>query len=203
MGSIPEIPHLLADALTRRTSSQQFAATGERGDVVGGWTALRRGLGTCLTLTKDLVHHVLDRCGGVDNHPVLRDVFFGLMPPDDEVAFRGLPAAPLLVRSRVKPPVQRGKVDLEDEDGVEEVEKLREVPRSTAEEGDRFPLVRGQGFHSVDIPEVVLVPPTHNRLPGFRVALVGPLAGAMNGLVAPPLEFIANGSLAGPGQAFD
>jgi len=67
---------------------------------------------------------VLDRCGGVDDNAVLRDVFFRLMPSHDEFAFRRLSATPLVVRSFVKPPIQRGKVDFEDKDAVEQIDKF-------------------------------------------------------------------------------
>ena len=77
--------------------------------------------------TKDLVDDVLDRCGGVDDDAVLRDVFLRLMPSHDELAFRRHSAAPLVVRSLVKPPVERRKVDFEDKDGVEQVDEFREV----------------------------------------------------------------------------
>jgi len=68
--------------------------------------------------TKDLVDDVLDRCGSVDGHAVW-DVSSRLMPAHNEVACRRLPAAPLGVRSLVEPSVQRGEVDLEDENIVE------------------------------------------------------------------------------------
>ena len=85
-------------------------------------------LRACPTSTKDLVDNVLDRRGRVDDDAVLRDVFLRLMPLHDEVAFRRHSAAPLVVRSLVEPPMQRGKVDFEDEYGVEQVDEFREVP---------------------------------------------------------------------------
>ena len=75
---------------------------------------------------------MFDRCGGVDDDAVLRDVFLRLMPFHDELAFRRHSAAPLLVRALVEPPMQRRKVDIEDEDRVEQVdelEKFREPPQ--------------------------------------------------------------------------
>jgi len=70
---------------------------------------------------------VLDRCGTVDNDAVLRDVFLRLMPSHDELAIRRHSAAPLLVRSLVKPLMQRRKVELENKYGVKQVDELREV----------------------------------------------------------------------------
>jgi len=162
-----------------------------------------RWLRTGLASTKNLVDNVLDRCGGVDDNAVLRDVFFRLMPSHDEFAFRRLSATPLVVWSLVKPPIQRGKVDFEDKDAVEQIDKFREVPCATAEEYGRFIPVGDQGFYFVYIPDVVLVSAALRRFTSFRIALVSQLAVAMNGVVAAPLQFIANGSLAGARTAFD
>ena len=62
---------------------------------------------------------------------------------------------------------------------------------------------RRQGFYFVYIPDVVLVSEAFHRFTSFRIAPVSQLAVAMNGVVAAPLQFIANGSLAGAGKAFD
>jgi hypothetical protein len=146
---------------------------------------------------------VVYRCGGVDDNAVLRDVVFRLMPSHDEFASRRLSATPLVVRSLVKPPMQRGKVDFEDKDVVEQIDEFREVPRATAKERGRFIPVGDEGFHFVYVPDVVLVSEAIPRFTGFGIAPVSQLAVAMNGVVAAPLQFIANGSLAGAGKAFD
>jgi hypothetical protein len=146
---------------------------------------------------------VLDRCGGVDDNAVLRDVVFRLMPSHDEFAFSRLSATPLVVRSLVKPPMQRGKVDFKDKDAVEQIDKFREVPGATAKECDRFIPVGDQGSNSVYVPDVVLVSETIPRFTGFGIAPVSQLAIAMNGVVAAPLQFVANGGLAGAGKALD
>ena len=63
--------------------------------------------------------------------------------------------------------------------------------------------VGDQGFHLLDIPDVVLVSEAFHRFTGFRIAPVRQLAVAMNGLVAAALQLIADGSLPGAGKAFD
>src|SRR6478735_3127615 len=166
-------------------------------------TAAMRWSGSCLAATKNLVDDLLDRCRRVDDNSVLGDVGFCLMPSHDEFAIRRLSAAPLIVGSLVEPPIQGVEVDVEDEDAVEELDECREVPGTTAEECDLFTLVRDQGPYCGDIPDVVLVAATLDRLPSFRVALVGQLAVAMDGVVAAPLQLLANGGLAGAGEAFD
>ena len=47
--------------------------------------------------------------------------------PVSQLAVRRHSAAPLLIRSLVKPLMQRRKVDFENKDGVEQVDELREV----------------------------------------------------------------------------
>jgi len=51
-------------------------------------------------LTNDLVNDARDRCGGVDQDAVFRNVFFRLMQSRNEFSFR-LFSAPLIFRSHV------------------------------------------------------------------------------------------------------
>ena len=69
-------------------------------------------------MTKDLVNDACDRCGGVDDNAVPRNVFFGLKQSGNDFPFHWHPAAPLLVRSLVKPPIQCVKVDLKDKNAI-------------------------------------------------------------------------------------
>ena len=73
----------------------------------------------CFALTNDFVNDARDRCGGVDRDAVLWNVFFRLMQSRNQFTFRWLSAAPLRVRSLIKPPIQCVKVDFEDENAVE------------------------------------------------------------------------------------
>jgi len=69
-------------------------------------------------LTNDLVNDARDRCGGVDQDAVFRNVFFRLMQSRNELPFRWFSAAPLRVRSLVKPPIQCVKVNFKDKNAV-------------------------------------------------------------------------------------
>lgn len=131
---------------------------------------------------------MLDRCRGVDDDAVLRDVPLCVVPSDDERAFRRRPATPHLVRSIVEPALQRGKVHFEDKDAVEQIDELREVPRATAEERHRLALVGGQGPDPLHIPDVVLVRGALDGITGLRVPPVGQLAVAVDGVVTAPLQ---------------
>src|SRR5688500_11115521 len=53
------------------------------------------------------------------------------------------------------------------------------------------------------IPDVVLVSEALHRFTGFRIAPVRQLPVAVNGVVTAPLQLVANGSLAGAGEALD
>jgi len=75
---------------------------------------------------EDLVDDARDRNRGVDVDPV-RDALSRPVQPHDELALRG-PRAPLSLRSLVEPTLQRGEVDVEDEDAVEQADEVPDVP---------------------------------------------------------------------------
>ncbi len=90
---------------------------------------------------KDLVHDARDGRRSIDDETALWNVFFRFVQARDEFTFHWLSAAPLMVQSLVKPPVQCAKVNLENEDAVEQSNKFGKIPGTTAEECDRFILV--------------------------------------------------------------
>src|SRR3954451_21918360 len=108
------------------------------------------------------------------------------------------PSAPLVLRSLGEPPDQRVRVDLQDEEPVEQVEELREVPGPTAEEHHRRVPAGDQRSPLVHVPDVVLVSSTLRRSASLGVALVRKLVVPIDGEVATPLQLPADGSLAGP-----
>ena len=63
-------------------------------------------------------------------------------------------------------------------------------------------LVGDQGFDLVHVPDVVLVGEAISRFTGFGVASISQFAVTMDGVVAAPLQFIADRSLASAGEAF-
>ena len=125
------------------------------------------------------------------------------MQSRDDFPSHWLSATPLGVRSLVKPPMQCVNVDVKNKDAIEEIYELRKIPRATTEERHCFILVGYQGLHFVHMPDVVLVCEAIHWCTGFRIALISQFAVTMNGLVAPPLQFFADRSLAGAGNAFD
>jgi hypothetical protein len=64
-------------------------------------------------------------------------------------------------------------------------------------------LIGQQSSDLIDVPDVVLVGRAIQRCTGSRITLIGELSVAMDGVVATPLESIADRRLARAGNAFD
>lgn len=117
------------------------------------------------------------------------------MEPEDELTLLG-PVTPLVHGTLVEALDECLGIDVEDEDRVEVGDELREVPGTTAEVRDRPGLVCDQGSDRVHVPEVVLVTSTSGWLACDRIALVGQLTVAVDSVEAPPLQLVADRSLA-------
>ena len=153
-------------------------------------------------LSKDLVHDSRDRRGRVDDHTIVGEILLGLMQAHDEFTLLRS-SAPLVVWSALQPPPQGVRVDIEDENAVEEVNEGVEVPGTTAEEGHRLALVRDQSLDLVHLPQVVLVRAAGDRLPSLRITLIGELPVPMHGVVAAPLQLGTNRGLPSAGDALN
>lgn len=117
------------------------------------------------------------------------------MEAKDELTLLGT-VTPLVLRTVVEASDKGVSVHLEHEDRVEVGDELREVPGTTAEVRDRPGLVCDQGSDRVHVPEVVLVTSTSGWLACDRIALVGQLTVAVDSVEAPPLQLVADRSLA-------
>src|SRR5678815_4912699 len=58
-------------------------------------------------------------------------------------------------------------------------------------------------FYFINMPNVVLVCEAIRRFTSFRISLISQFVATMNGMVAAPLQFIADRSFAGAGKAFN
>jgi hypothetical protein len=76
-------------------------------------------------------------------------------------------------------------------------------PRTAAEKCCRLILVCDRGFYFIYMPNVVLVCEAIRRFASFRIASISQFVVTMNGMVAAPLQFIADRSFAGAGKAFN
>jgi hypothetical protein len=68
----------------------------------------------------DLVNDARERCGGIDDNAILRNVFLRLMQSRNEFPFRWFcaPVSRVQCHSLINSPVQGLKVNLKDEDAV-------------------------------------------------------------------------------------
>lgn len=117
------------------------------------------------------------------------------MEPEDQLTLLG-PVTPLVHGTLVEALDKGLDIDVEDEDRVEIGDELREVPGPTAEVRHRTGLVRDQGSDRVHVPEVVLVASVDRGVARDRIASVGQLTVAVDSVEAPPLQLVADRSLA-------
>ena len=99
--------------------------------------------------------------------------------------------------------MQSVQIDFEHEHAVKQFEECVEISRAAAKERSRVALVSKEGFELVDIPDVMFVRQTLQRLAGFRIALIRQNPVAVDGMISPALKFAAHRCLAGSRHAFD
>src|SRR5215470_2222893 len=70
---------------------------------------------------------------GVDDNPILRNVFLRVMQSRNEFPFRWFcaPVSWVQCHSLINPPVQGAKVNLKDKNAVKEINELGNIPRTT------------------------------------------------------------------------
>jgi hypothetical protein len=165
-----------------------------------------------LALSEDVVHNTRERLRGVD-HGASRQVLFGSMQIENQLAFRTSPlSGPLIVWSPVKPTVQGLSVDVQHENCIEEVDELVPVPGSATEEGHGIRRVGDERIHLGYGPAKVLGDPLGStsiigegrwgsrRHSGRGIASVLQLPVTVDGLVAPSLQLAGDRGLATAGN---
>ncbi|SEO03910.1 hypothetical protein SAMN05518847_105320 [Paenibacillus sp. OV219] len=145
-----------------------------------------------------------DRCGGVDYNPVFGNAFFRLMqaPNDFPFLWSATPVSWVQCHSLINPPETGFQVDLKDKHAVEEINEFGKISRTTAEKCYRLFLIGDQSFYFIYMPNVVFGFKAIRRGTSFRVALISQFTVTMNGMVAAPLQFVADRSFAGTGNAY-
>jgi hypothetical protein len=138
-------------------------------------------------MAEDVVDDLHERAGRVDHHACGWEVFLRPVESEDEVALGG-PGAPLVPRALLEPSVEGVRVDVEDEDLVEDIEDHVEVAGATAEEGCALLSIGSHRSDAVDVPDVVLVVGRVGRLTCSGFALVGELCVTVDCLVAAALQ---------------
>jgi hypothetical protein len=156
-----------------------------------------------LDATKDVVNDTLERRGGVDFASLSKSLL-RVVQAQDDVAFL-LPSAPVArvgEYALIDPSHHRGKVvDFENEHPVEEVDELRRIAAAAAKERHRLFLVGEQGLHLRYIPAGREVRCGCTAFTCFRLA--PEFSVAVDGLITPPLQFVADRSFAGAGTTVD
>jgi hypothetical protein len=145
--------------------------------------------------SQDSVENAIDGCRCVDQHCVAWQIFSGRVQAPDQ-ALLSRPTSPLGFRSSGEPSVEDVQVDLKDEDPVEDIDEAFEVSRTATEEGLGNALIGSQGPYLARVPYVVLVGVTRQRLAGCRIALVGELCVAIDGVISALAKRVANRRLA-------
>ena len=145
-----------------------------------------------LDAAEDVIHDARQRGSGVDRDAAGRNLLPCSVQVLNQLPFC-LASSPFVLWALIQPLLLGFQVHLKNEDTIEEIDELGEVPRPAAEKGHRFPRVRGQRPDLVHPPEVVPVYGDSGdaayRFSGFRITLIG--------------EFIADCRLAGARAAFD
>lgn len=159
-----------------------------------------------LNVFKDVIHDVQERRCCVDRDAARWDLFPRFVQVFDQPAFRR-PSSPFVRWSPVKASMQCFRVNLQDEDAIEQIDELGKVSRPAAEERHRFPLVCRQRPDFGHSPDVV---PVHSDagdprywFAGCRITLIGEFTVAVDGVKAAPPQFIAHCGLARARAAFD
>ncbi len=134
---------------------------------------------------EDFVNNFHDRCGGVDYNPVCGNAALRLMqaPNDCPLRWCATPVSGVQCHSLINPPETGCQVNFKDKHAVEEIDESGEIPRTAAEKSDRLILIGDR------------------RDTRLRIALIGQLTVAMNGVVAASLQFVADRSFTGTGNA--
>ena len=121
---------------------------------------------------------------------------------DDEVALGRL-RAPFVWRALVEPSVQHFEIYVKDEHCVEQIDELRKVAGTSAEEGEGLMMVGHQSSHSNQVPDVVPVHGALDRFTSRGVALIGKVPIAVDGLKATPGQLLADSGLPRSRDALD
>src|SRR6187431_969288 len=103
-------------------------------------------------------------------------------------------SAPRVCRSGGKTPVQRIQIDLKHENAIHQIDETVGIPGTTAKECCRMGLIGHQSSDLLNVPcpSTMLVSATIYGLAGFGIAPIGQFPVAVDGVVAAPLQFVAD-----------
>jgi hypothetical protein len=139
----------------------------------------------------------------VDTDCVARQTFLRRVLPTCPGLAVACWSAPIVLGSEGKTPVQRFKIDLKDEDLIEQIDEEVEVPGTTAEEGSTVCLVGREGPDLLDVPDPMLEGRGVQGLTGPGIAPIRQVLVTVDGVIAPPLQLLGHRGLASTGNASD
>ncbi len=157
---------------------------------------------------QDVIHHAPKRRCCINSNASLWDIFFRCMQSHDQVAFVRS-SSKLIFWSPLKPPGQSIKIDIENENSVEQGNKAMEIPGTAAEKGNGVALVSDDGFDFGYIPDVMRVPPCDalrhtfedrpvRRFARLWVTLVGQISVTIESVVTASPQLMADRGLTRP-----
>src|SRR5215218_8076258 len=114
-------------------------------------------------------------------------------------------SSPRVFRSGGKTPVQRLQIDLKHENAIPHIDETVGIPGTTAKERCRMVLIGHQSADRRNVPHpgTLLISAFINGFPRFWIAPIGQLPVAVDGVVAAPLQLIADRGFTGAGDAVD
>ena len=156
-------------------------------------------------MLKNGVDDACKGCRGVDADGVRGQAFVCRMLEARKGFAFACRSAPRVCRSGGKPPVQRLQIDRKHEHAIPQIGEPVGIPGTTAKERCRMGVIGHQRADRRNVPHpgTLRSGAPRNGLAGVWIAPIGQFAVAVDGVVAAPLQFVADRGFTGAGNAVD
>jgi hypothetical protein len=154
---------------------------------------------------KNGVHDACEGCRGINDDCVLGKPRFCRMLESR----KGFPftcrSSPLVFRSGGKTPIQRIQIDLKHKHGIEQTDEAVSIPGTAAKECCGMVVIGHQSLDLLNVPypSTMLVSVPFHQLPSLEIVPIGQLPVAVDGVIAAPLQLVADRRFPGAGNAVD
>ena len=158
-----------------------------------------------LGVVKNSVDDACKGCRGVDADGVRGQAFLCRMLESRKGFAFACRSAPRVCRSGGKTPVQRSQIDRKHENAIPHIAETVGIPGTTAKEGCRMGVIGQQSADRRNVPHpgTLRSGAPRNGRAGFWLAPIGQVPVAVDGVVAAPLQFVADCGFTGAGNAVD
>ena len=114
-------------------------------------------------------------------------------------------SAPRVLRSGRKTPIQCIHIDLKHKHCIEQTDEAVGIPRTAAKECCRMVLIGDQSSDLLNVPypTTMLVSASIHGFSSLEIAPIGQLLIAVDGVIAAPLQLVADRRFTGAGNAVD